>query len=43
MIKFVRPFLQRIGELHPSKENLSKQPNIRNSFKYKGINSINNP
>ncbi|MDO9634532.1 MAG: cation:proton antiporter [Paludibacter sp.] len=24
MIKFVRPFLQRIGELHPSKENLSK-------------------
>lgn len=24
MIKLVRPFLQRIGELHPSKENLSK-------------------
>lgn len=24
MIKFVRPFLQRIGELHPSRENLSK-------------------
>jgi Kef-type K+ transport system membrane component KefB len=24
MVKFVRPFLQRIGELHPSKENLSK-------------------
>jgi Kef-type K+ transport system membrane component KefB len=24
MIKLVRPFLQRLGELHPSKENLSK-------------------
>lgn len=24
MIKLVRPFLQRIGELHPGKENLSK-------------------
>lgn len=24
MIKLVRPFLQRIGELHPSRENLSK-------------------
>lgn len=24
MIKILRPFLQRIGELHPSKENLSK-------------------
>jgi len=24
MIKLIRPFLQRIGELHPSKENLSK-------------------
>lgn len=24
MIKIIRPFLQRVGELHPSKENLSK-------------------